>query len=383
MQTLFKSYSQLWVNQIQYGFKHVSIRNKTNSRHRYYATKPLQFQKFYQMKKKYDFKNDDLTFPINIPLKQRYVYRPQRQFNKATPQNDYLNTEVMSGNEILLYFEQLDNLRINEILNGLERLHKFNKGQFNLAEHPWVKAALDKAFIEHYHLTKAQFIQLLNIYSNYGIETPEVWGKFEERMIKLLPNIPARLFGECVRLFMEKQERSSDEFKKELSLVIPVHLTKMSPQAIAKAFEMVYKYNLMTDYLFYDHLHFILRKRFKWFVMGRACPLMLRLLREANFETCEFLWPEIYKQLETELDRIPNDQCAPIRNELVKIGEAFPSHSQYNNIIIAKKIGARATWEATLGGQARKLSLVEIVKNDILYYKEKQKLQRSQSQQSP
>lgn len=40
----------------------------------------------------------------------------------------------------------------------------------------------------------------------------------------------------------------------------------------------------MTDYLFFDHLHFILRKRFLWFLMGRACPLMLRLLREANFE---------------------------------------------------------------------------------------------------
>ena len=51
---------------------------------------------------------------------------------------------------------------------------------------------------------------------------------------------------------------------------------------------MVYKYNLMTDYLFFDHLHFILRKRFKWFVMGRACPLMLRLLREANFEVIHY-----------------------------------------------------------------------------------------------
>ncbi|CAD8096484.1 unnamed protein product [Paramecium sonneborni] len=383
MQNLLKSYSQLWVNQIKYEFRHVSIRSKTNSRHRYYATKPQQFYRFYEMRKKFDFKNDDLTFPINIPLKQRYAYRPQRQFKKATPQNDYLNTEIMSGNEILLYLEQLDNLRINEILNSLERLHKFNKGQFNLIEHPWVKAALDKAFLEHNHLTKTQFIQLLNIYSNYGIETPEVWIKFEERMLKLLPNIPAKLFGECVRLFMEKSERSSDEFKKQMSLVIPVHLNKMSPQATAKAFEMVYKYNLMTDYLFFDHFHFILRKRFKWFLMERACPLMLRLLREANFETCEFLWPEVYKQLDAELDRIPKDQCAPIRDELVKIGEAFPSHSQYNNIIIAKKIGARATWEATLGGQARRLSLVEIVKNDILYFKEKQKLFRSQSQQSP
>lgn len=30
--------------------------------------------------------------------------------------------------------------------------------EFNLAEHPWVKAALDKAFLEHYHITKIQFI---------------------------------------------------------------------------------------------------------------------------------------------------------------------------------------------------------------------------------
>ena len=51
---------------------------------------------------------------------------------------------------------------------------------------------------------------------------------------------------------------------------------------------------------------------------------MLRLLREANFEvnfsciieTCEFLWPDVYKIIEEELDRIPNDQCAPLRDEL-------------------------------------------------------------------
>lgn len=94
----------------------------------------------------------------------------------------------------------------------------------------------------------------------------------------------SRLFGEVIRLFLEKNERSSDEFKKELSLILPAHIKKMSPIAIAKAFEAVYKHNLMTEYLFFDHLHLILKTRFLWFVMGKACPLMLKLLREADFE---------------------------------------------------------------------------------------------------
>lgn len=82
----------------------------------------------------------------------------------------------------------------------------------------------------------------------------------------------SRLFGDVIRLFLEKDERASDEFKKELSLILPVHMKKMSPIAIAKAFELVYKNNLMTEYLFFDHFHMILRNRFSWFVMGRACP---------------------------------------------------------------------------------------------------------------
>ena len=38
----------------------------------------------------------------------------------------------MSGNEILLYLEQVDNLRSNEILNALERLNKVNSGSINI-----------------------------------------------------------------------------------------------------------------------------------------------------------------------------------------------------------------------------------------------------------
>jgi ssDNA-specific exonuclease RecJ len=71
---------------------------------------------------------------------------------------------------------------------------------------------------------------------------------------------------------MEKGERSTDEFKKDLTLTLPVHLKKMSPIAIAKSFELIYKHNLMTDYLFFDHMHHIFWKRFKWFVMEKACP---------------------------------------------------------------------------------------------------------------
>lgn len=98
----------------------------------------------------------------------------------------------------------------------------------------------------------------------------------------------SRLFGDVIRLFLEKKERSSDEFKKELSLIIPPHIKKMSPIAIAKSFEALYKNNLVTEYLFLDHFHLILKTRFLWFVMGRACPLVLKLLREAEFEVIIF-----------------------------------------------------------------------------------------------
>lgn len=97
---------------------------------------------------------------------------------------------------------------------------------------------------------------------------------------------------------------------------------------------------------------------------------MLRLFREANYEHDEFLWPDLYKLLKEEVERIPLEKCQPIRDELVLVKEAFSSHEQYGIEDIVKQLSARVTWEETLGGQARKLSLVEIVKNDLLYYKE-------------
>lgn len=57
-------------------------------------------------------------------------------------------------------------------------------------------------------------------------------------------------FAFIYQLFFEK---GSEEFKKELSLILPIHLKKMSPLNICKCFALTYKNNLMTEYelLFY------------------------------------------------------------------------------------------------------------------------------------
>ena len=50
--------------------------------------------------KKIDWKKE-IAFPITIPLKMRYVYRPDRT-RSFLKNHDFINFKEMDGNEILI-----------------------------------------------------------------------------------------------------------------------------------------------------------------------------------------------------------------------------------------------------------------------------------------
>lgn len=53
--------------------------------------------------KRVDF-SQTLTFPIKVPLREKYVYSPVKSVQKVKS-HDFLSFDNKSGNEILLYLD--------------------------------------------------------------------------------------------------------------------------------------------------------------------------------------------------------------------------------------------------------------------------------------
>lgn len=55
--------------------------------------------------KRFDFRQEDLTFPVNIKMKVNYIYKPKKKILPKQSREDYIIFKKMTGNEILLNLE--------------------------------------------------------------------------------------------------------------------------------------------------------------------------------------------------------------------------------------------------------------------------------------
>lgn len=95
-----------------------------------------------------------------------------------------------------------------------------------------------------------------------------------------------------------------------------------------------------------------------------------------KYEHDEFLYPTLYKSVLGCVHKIPTEYLPQTEEAIIDFARTFESHSQYLEIDeIIKKIREKLAWENGLGKQAKELNLVEIVKLDLQFYKEKAKLQ--------
>ncbi|KAM3144505.1 hypothetical protein pb186bvf_003374 [Paramecium bursaria] len=371
---------------LKYNFRAVSIKRAAKIRHKQYDELPHLFKKYPVIKKKIDFKNPDLLFPINIPIKYRYRFSP-----KIVNTSNVYRPFILTGNELLMHLHDNKLLKTSQIIDTLIALNQKAKIQsLNLNEHPWIIEAIEKLLeIQQFnHMNRdtfCRFIYTLDLF-DYGDE--QLWqDKLSKRLEFMLPNMQHKQFAQNYVIFLnDKKQRVTPEFRKELSLLLPIHLYHISGKKVAECFRLTYVHNLMNEYLFDEHLHHIFWKRLNFFLQEGAFPQMLKLFREAKYEvlnlliqiqTDEFLWPEVYQLLKTT--NIDYTLVRDLRDELVNVQKVFPSHEEYGIRDIIKQLSERVTWEETLGGQARKLTLVDFVQNDIKYWVEKQKLQIAQN----
>jgi len=84
-----------------------------------------------------DLTQENMSFPINIPVKFTYIYRPIKNKLKL-PAHDFLNFKRMTGNEILLHLEKPSDLRETELCSALIELAKKPIENYDWNNHIWI-----------------------------------------------------------------------------------------------------------------------------------------------------------------------------------------------------------------------------------------------------
>ena len=94
-----------------------------------------------------------------------------------------------------------------------------------MKNHPWVRATINNLIKELSHLNKSQICVFYNTLYRFGIEEKDTWELMEKFIKQNIPYMKSVDFGRCYLIaFRDEGWRTSDEFKKELSLILPVHL---------------------------------------------------------------------------------------------------------------------------------------------------------------
>lgn len=107
---------------------------------------------------------------------------------------DFLDFSVMSGNEILLYLEQVANLRNSEITDALKELIKRNETRkLPLHTHPWVLNAANEGLRRMNHFLRSEYVSF--IWSLRSLDIPTDWAVHEARSRMFLPNMKASDFA--------------------------------------------------------------------------------------------------------------------------------------------------------------------------------------------
>src|SRR3990167_501945 len=74
--------------------------------------------------KKFDWRQEELTFPLTVPLKHTVAYRPSKDkiIPLPTSTSDLLNFKKMTGNEILLNLKNAAHFRDEEVMEAFKNL---------------------------------------------------------------------------------------------------------------------------------------------------------------------------------------------------------------------------------------------------------------------
>ncbi|EGR34585.1 hypothetical protein IMG5_006460 [Ichthyophthirius multifiliis] len=344
----------------------------------------LQIKKYKSQPEKYrltsrirniDLTKPNLVFPLNIPLKFRYIYRPQKHpINVAF--HDYINFKLLSGNEILLYLEQYKNLRPSELCSALIELsRREGSSDIDWNKHEWVNQTIQhvKQMLPQYSSSVVTYIIIA--IQRLKIEDDELWNKIQTQVEKCYPKFNHKAFGYCFIAFLEKENRCTEEFKNKLQELLPIHLHQMTPNHVTQCFELCIQNNLLNEYLFEQHFHMLFWRRNVWFGPENIAK-MLTIYPKLNFvDNINFFEDAIFANIPKIMNQLNENNTKMLIDAINGLQSKYPDLKDGK---ILKTLNSHLVFCQTKLKTIENAKFYNIVLNDFQKYREQYNPQQQQ-----
>ncbi|KAL4433386.1 hypothetical protein ABPG74_017490 [Tetrahymena malaccensis] len=364
--------------QLQNGFKRTNASQKLRQKIKYRSSRPDKF-KLVSKLGKFDLTKPNLSFPISIPLKLKYVYQPQKHAPHL-PTHDFINFKTMTGNEILLNLENYENLRASEICGALIELSK-REGheEINWNEHEWVAATTEHVSKMIPTYTPSVVCYLMVAFQRLRITHEKLWKNLTFAIEKTIHKFNAKSFAYTYIAYLEDTNRSSEEFRKKLVELLPIHLHQMNPNQLTRCFELTFERGYMNEYLFEQHFHVLYWRRNVWFGVNNIIKV-LEIYPKLNFvDDCEFFEGAILANIPKVKSQL-NEQNTKVLIDAIQALEPKYPDLKLNSTL--KFLNTHLTFCQTKLKAIENSKFYKIVLNDFEYYKikESQRLEKEAKQ---
>lgn len=326
-----------------------------------------------------NLKDPAVVFPIVIPLKSKFVYRPKKS-KLRLPEHDYINFKVMTGNEILLNLSNVEHLRPSEFASALLELGKRDgASEVDWNNHEWIQKCVGVAtkYLSQYDARVVS--SLLYAFHRLGVKDELLWSTFARESSKTVHKIRPKGFGATFICFTAESDRCTREYKERLASLLPVHLRRMNPTLFTRCFELAIKDKLMTEYLFDDHFFWVIWKKSTW-LGGQNYPKIIRGLIEYGYkDDLEFWNKDFLPTIEKIADKLTANQAEAIIESLQFAEQHIPELRAQEYIDL---LNQRVVFCKTTLVKIENSKFWNVVKNDIEYFREKERMRLEKEKQS-
>lgn len=326
--------------------------------------------------KKFDWRQEDLTFPLSVPLKHRVMYRPSK--DKITPlptsTSDILNFKRMTGNEILLNLRNAAHFRDQEVVEAFRNLYL----QPNIKEHDWNNHELFQNLVQRVtkHISEfsaSDIAELIRYFDRLDLKDEKFWKGVAARFTAIHPSLKGRHFAAFFVNLMKRPE-TDEALKLELAKLLPRELWRFNPKETAEAFKLIVDHDMLSEHLWHNHFHLIFWRKSLWlglpnFALIIRYMVKIDYLQELAWWNENFL-PAIDYYLHGAYD------VAVLEELNLALHELHDAAIEIEVDSYQKKLKERVIYLQTQYLAEKNNTFVNMVKSDLQYFREKVRAER-------
>lgn len=320
--------------------------------------------------KRFDYKAEDLTFPIHVPVKAKSVYITKKDYHSTPSMHDYISFNRMSGNEMLLNMRNADKFRNIEVVDCLDAFCKIDGADgFDWDDHELFSHLVKRIVGRFSQFTTQETAKIVRCFEKLGIKNEDFWNKVEKRFHEIHPSLKGKDFA-TFYLWLMKSDKTSDEMKIELCKLLPRELRRFSPEHTTEAFKLVVDHDLLSEHLWHNHFHMIFWRKNLWIGLNNFPDIIDYMVKIDFLEEVEWWNESFLPSIDFYVnDELKDDTCKRLIKSLEALGFAQPA-IEVNSFIA--KLKERSNFLNTGYLRIQNAHFYKMIQSDIEYYKQKE-----------